>query len=114
MLDDDPLLRELITRENYAIHTALNGQEALQLVGEHHYDLILCNVDILGMDGGRAFYNGLQHQHPSVVTRVAFLTAHGQLTESAAFGPRILKKPTDSHEFRATLSLIIDPLRSPS
>ena len=118
MVDDDPLVRELIDdtvhRRNYAIHTASNGQEALQLVGEHHYDLILCNLDMLGMDGGRAFYTGLQHQHPSVVTRVAFLTANGQLTESAAFGPRILKKPPDSHEFRATLSRIIGPLRSPS
>lgn len=118
VVDDDPLLRELIAdmvhRENYAIHTALNGPEALQLVGEYHYDLILCNLDILGMDGGRAFYIRLQHQHPSVVTRVAFMTANGQLTESAAFGARILKKPTNSHEFRATLSRIIGPLRSPS
>jgi CheY-like chemotaxis protein len=118
VVDDDPPFRELIAdtvhNENYAIHTALNGQEALQLVGEHYYDLILCNLDMLGMDGGRAFYIGLQHQHPSVVTRVAFMTANVQLTESPAFGARILKKPPNSHEFRATLSRIIGPLRSPS
>lgn len=118
VVDDDPLVRQLIDdtvhREHYAIHTASNGQEALQLVGEHDYDLILCNLDMLGMDGARVFYTGLQYQHPSIVTRVAFMTENGQLTESAAFGARILKKPPTSHEFRATLSRIIGPTRSPS
>lgn len=122
MVDDDPLFLELIDdtvhRENYAIHTASNGQEALQLVGEHDYDLVLCNLDMLGGDGGRVFYSGLRHQHPRVVTRVVFMTANGQLAESAVFAREVrapvLKKPINRDEFRTTLSRIIGPTRSPS
>lgn len=122
MVDDDPLFRELIAdmvhRENHAIHAASNGQEALQLVGEHDYDLILCNLDMLGIDSGRVFYSGLQHQHPRVVTRVVFMTANGQLAESAVFAREVrapvLKKPINRDEFRTTLSRMIGPTRSPS
>lgn len=122
MVDDDPLVRQLIDdtvhHEHYAIHTASNGQEALQLVGEHSYDLILCNLDMLGMDGARVFYSGLQHQHPSVVTRVALMTTNGQLAESAALArevrARIVKKPLTRDEFRATLSRMVGSTRSPS
>ncbi len=121
MVDDDPLVRQLIDdtvhREPYAIHTASNGQEALKLVGEHDYDLILCNLDMLGMDGARVFYTGLQ-QHPSLVTRVALMTTNGQLAESAALArevrARVVKKPLTRDEFRATLSHMVGSTRSPS
>ena len=53
--DDDPLNRDLLarrlSRQGYQVTLANNGQQALQLIHQHSYDLILLDMIMPGLDG---------------------------------------------------------------
>jgi DNA-binding NtrC family response regulator len=55
VVDDDKLVNEFInetlTRAGYSVHSALSGPEALKLMEETDYDLILTDVRMPEMDG---------------------------------------------------------------
>jgi hypothetical protein len=56
IVEDERDTRELLDftlRWNgHHVDTATNGREALDLLGEHSYDVILSNLNMPGMDGG--------------------------------------------------------------
>lgn len=55
VVDDDCVSRELasriLQRAGYAIETAADGLQALQMIKEHDYDLVLMDLDMPQMDG---------------------------------------------------------------
>lgn len=55
VVEDDPntarLMRLVLKRDGYEVHQAANGQEALEMMDNHHVDLILLDVMMPVMDG---------------------------------------------------------------
>ena len=61
VVDDELSMRELLeymlTREDYKVSCAQSGQEAINLLDQNHFDLLLCDIrlgDITGLDVLRA------------------------------------------------------------
>ena len=57
VVDDELSMRELLeymlTRENYKVTCAQTGREAINLLEQNHFDLLLCDIrlgDITGLD----------------------------------------------------------------
>jgi len=54
-VDDDSLVNEFVTatltRSGYEVHSASSGSEALELIDQHDYDLVLTDVKMPEMDG---------------------------------------------------------------
>ncbi|MCA9954008.1 MAG: response regulator [Anaerolineales bacterium] len=55
VVDDDTLIRELLStwlkHREYGVKTAKNGQQALDLIQKHNFDLILLDIMMPDMDG---------------------------------------------------------------
>jgi len=55
VVDDEKIIHEscgrILREEGYEVETALSGQEALQKLKEKHYDLVLTDIRMPGMDG---------------------------------------------------------------
>jgi len=55
VVDDEENMRHMLSallkREGYRVDTAENGQVALSMVSEGHYDFILCDIKMPRMDG---------------------------------------------------------------
>ncbi len=55
VVDDDLLivktLKRLLTREKYKVTTALSGKEALNLIKENNFDLIISDIKMPEIDG---------------------------------------------------------------
>ncbi|MBB6448996.1 two-component system response regulator ResD [Geomicrobium halophilum] len=71
------LLRMYLEREDYEIHEAENGEDALQMAEEVDYDLILLDLMMPGMDGIEV----LKALRKTKATPVAILTAKGEEAE---------------------------------
>ena len=78
VVEDEPDTRELLDftlRWNgHHVDTATNGREALALLGEHSYDVILSNLNMPGMDG-EDLYRRIERGWPHLAPRVVFVTA---------------------------------------
>ena len=79
VIDDERAVRELISDalaiEGHDVHTAENGKEALDLIGQNRYDLVFCDLRMPEMDGQR-LYEEVQRNYPQVLKRIVFVTAH--------------------------------------
>jgi ATP-dependent Lon protease len=110
LIDDQPSfvrgLTRLLQRDGYTVETAANGQEALAQLPAHHYDVIVCDLQMPALDG-RAFYDILQRQFPSLCPRVMFVTGDALGVDSTAFlaqcGQPYLYKPCTVAAVRSTI-----------
>ncbi len=77
LVDDEPaisgVLSELLSASDYEVDTAMNGSEALKLIGNRPPDLIISDLKMPVMDG-REFYKNLQQRFPPLAKRIIFLT----------------------------------------
>ncbi len=119
MVDDDSLIRELVARlvrrDRFCqVDTVYNGQEALERIRTHVYDLILCDLRMPEMDGP-AFHRQMRAEHPELAARIVFMTAHAKIDEYAAFirdaGAPLLSKPFPREDLNEILARMIGPTR---
>jgi CheY-like chemotaxis protein len=86
VVDDDDNLRELLaailSQEGRVVDTARNGIDALALLNNNHYDLILSDLSMPGLDGP-SLYEFLRTIAP--IPRVIFMTGNVGGGEYAAF-----------------------------
>lgn len=66
------LLHEMFLSEDYAVDYALSGQEALARIAASHYDLVLTDIRMPGIDG-LTLMNRIKDEHPE--TKVIVMTA---------------------------------------
>lgn len=78
VVDDDKDIRELISvylkAEDFYVDNACNGEEALTLIEENHYDLVILDIMMPKMDGLEALIN----IRKKFIMPVIFLTAKNQ------------------------------------
>jgi CheY-like chemotaxis protein len=112
VIDDDPGLVYALTRllswDGYLVHTARNGYEALALLHDYHYDLILWDLRLSGCDE-RDFYV-LLRQYPFLHPRVIFLTGDPLRRESMTFleqcGQPWVSKPCPAAAVRSAIAQV--------
>jgi PAS domain S-box-containing protein len=105
LVDDDPAVRRLVQalfgREGHTVDVARNAEHALELTGDHGYDLILADAQVSA--GGKLFVEEMLSRHPDLRSRT--LVATGDVrpaTEEALerLGLRYVRKPFNLRDLR--------------
>jgi len=105
VVDDDPVVTRMLCRvlSNHKVIVAHSGQDAVALLRERQFDLILCDLTMPGMSGIE-FYEEVRHISENLVGRVVFMTGGAFTAESheflAQFPNSWLEKPFDIRELR--------------
>jgi len=106
VVDDEPNLRRVLSaqleRDGYDVHTAEDGEQALQILKENHLDLVITDLKMPKLDGMELLRQAvaLDDELP-----VVMITAHGtvdnavEALKTGAFD--YLTKPFDQAEVRA-------------
>jgi len=109
VVDDDADIREVVQSilacDGYAVRSAENGAQALELVRAQRPDLILLDIRMPVMDG-REFHRRLGQLDPERRIRVAMMSAYADLDEisgALAVDAR-LRKPFEMEELQATVA----------
>jgi two-component system NtrC family sensor kinase len=88
VVDDEPgitrVLARLLRREGHEVDTALHGQQALRMIQEQDYDLVLCDLRMPELDGP-SLYRHLMDNKPHYLRRFIFLTGDTLSPEAGAF-----------------------------
>ncbi|HNS17575.1 MAG TPA: sigma-54 dependent transcriptional regulator [Bacteroidales bacterium] len=68
-------LREILEYEKYEVDDAVDGLTALEMIGQTHYDVILCDIKMPQMDGMEVLEKTLQMTD----TPVVMISGHGTI-----------------------------------
>jgi two-component system, NtrC family, response regulator AtoC len=110
LVDDDPTQRELLrgflTNQNYSTSTAGNGEEAIQMIRNGHFHLVLLDHRMPGRTGDKVLEE-IKAINPLV--RAIMITAYGDVNTAVAVlklgADEFLEKPLD-------LSVLLDKIRN--
>jgi CheY-like chemotaxis protein len=100
VVEDESALAAVVTEclrdAGYLVEQAADGEEALALVAERRFDLVVCDLKMPRLDG-RAFHTRLTARAPDLARRVIFVTGDVAGTDADGFleesGCRWLAKP---------------------
>src|SRR5919199_902043 len=108
-------LVRILSRDGYTVETAANGQQALALLAEHVYDMLLCDLRMPDLDGP-TFYGRLLIQQPALARRVIFLTGDTLSAESMVFlersGQPWITKPCTAAGVRRVVVQLLRTLKA--
>lgn len=120
VVDDDDhvrdLLADVLSQEGRAVDVARDGSEALALLDHNHYDVILSDLRMPGLDGP-ALYEALRTRnlpmrHTTTVPRVIFVTGNAGDGEYADFlkgtTEPMLEKPFSTKVVRQVVSVLLN------
>ncbi len=110
VVDDDEaisdLVREALEIEGWTVTAARDGAEALDIVSDADFDVLLVDLRMPGMDG-RSFYEALRNVRPELERRVIFATGDTGSEDTARFleesGKKVLGKP---YELRDLIEIV--------
>jgi CheY-like chemotaxis protein len=114
LIDDEPgfvrALAQLLRHDGSTVDTAVDGHTALTQLQGHHYDAVVCDLCMPGLDGA-AFYALLRQQHAYLRQRVLFLTGDTLGAASTAFleqcGQPWVYKPCDAAAIRRAMQQML-------
>jgi len=103
------LVRDVLEALGWKVTSARDGSEALRVVSERSFDVLLVDMKMPGMDGP-AFYEALRQSHPDLARRVVFSTGDAGGEGTSQFlddaGNPVLGKPYDLASLVATVSRV--------
>ena len=115
VVEDEPHIREMLAEmlegQNFEVITASNGQEALDWLREHNYevDLIITDVVMPKMDGVE-LYRHLQREAPHLI--IIFISGYAEhVLQKYGFDEksfRILKKPFTFRQLLEEIKKVLD------
>ncbi len=114
VVDDEPsilaFLSEILAREGYEVETTDSGKEALDLLKEKRYSLILCDIKLPGLSGIE-IYGKMGEITSSIQKRVIFITGDiiGSDTRKFFKNTKVphIAKPIDIAELKQELNRVI-------
>ena len=105
VVDDEPNLRKVLSaqlqRDGYEVHTAEDGEQALEVLREHHIDLVITDLKMPKLDGMELLRRVVEMDEE---LPVVMITAHGtvdnavEALKTGAFD--YITKPFDQAEVR--------------
>jgi C4-dicarboxylate-specific signal transduction histidine kinase len=107
-------LARLLRRDGHQVDTASNGRQALGMLHEREYDLILCDLRMPELDGP-GVYRAVGAFQPQALQRFIFLTGDTLSPEAGAFleqtgMPRLIK-PFSAADGRRVVQQALSALR---
>jgi two-component system NtrC family sensor kinase len=97
------LLHDILRLDEHSVALASSGAEAADLVEREHFDIIITDMKMPGMDGA-AFYRQVRQRDPAQARRIIFITGDTVSPDTRAFLQRV-SNPVLSKPFK------IGPLR---
>ena len=113
VVDDDTSMREflelLLSKKNYCVTTAENGNRALDLIRNHTYDLALVDIRLGDITGLEVLIQ-VKQQHPDTVVIMisAYSTTEIAVTAMNEGAYDFVPKPFDNNELRQTIARALD------
>jgi len=113
-VDDEPnvlsALRRIFRRENYHIDTAMSGAEALQLLKDHPYQLVISDYKMPGMNGAELLKR-IKALHPATIRIMLTGEADtgavlGAINDGAVY--KFILKPWNDDDLRITVGLALE------
>lgn len=112
VVDDEDALRTVLSSElegeGYHVRTAADGQEAINILGGHEFDLILLDIKMPNVDGFEVL-KFVKERHPK--TKVVMLTGFADLKnaiESKKLGAEdFVSKPYDLVDLLTTVERVL-------
>jgi CheY-like chemotaxis protein len=109
IVDDDPNAREsiklLLSIDRHTVTEARDGNEALALVADQHFDLVLLDFFMPGMHGGEVARR-IREIEPSLP--ILMVTAYVEkLIGSERSGYPVLGKPFAVHDLRSNVAMLL-------
>ena len=102
-------LTKLLSQEGYEVESAANGNDALDLLGQHKVNLVISDINMPDMNG-LVFLRELSRKFPS--TSVIMITAYGGVEsylEAMNLGAyEYLHKPVRLDELRSVMQKIFN------
>ena len=104
------LLGSILEMDGHQVDTARNGIEALERIGQSHYDVIITDIKMPEMDG-RALYQRLLELDNGLAQRTVFITGDTVSPDTRDFLEQVrnpcLAKPFRIRQVRETISQIL-------
>ncbi|MEM9277353.1 MAG: ATP-binding protein [Pseudomonadota bacterium] len=114
VIDDEvevgELTSEILKRDGFQVDYVSSGKEAIQLIEQEDYDVVLSDLNMPEIDG-RVIYEMLRNQHPHMLSRTAFITGDTMGTSSQDLlkesGLPHLEKPVAPSELRQLVAILV-------
>ena len=114
LVDDEPnvlsALRRIFRRENYQIESAMSGEEALKVLAQNEFQLMISDFKMPEMDGA-VLLKRVKDLYPDVIR--IMLTGYadtdavmGAINEGAVY--KFILKPWNDDDLRVTVSLALE------
>ena len=114
VIDDEEMILEVISkflgRQGYMVEVVENGEDAIGLIKDKHFDLVISDYRMPGL-GGVEFYRELSLIRPDLAEKLIYITGEIMDEESISFmketGVRVLYKPFDIDELVDIVNRIV-------
>ena len=115
VIDDEEdftdLLLEILESEGHEVQVANSGRQALGLINQGQFDVILSDIRMPDMDG-LALYRSVEVDRPELLSRFAFITGDILTGENRAFlelaGRHHIDKPVTPEDVRQLVRKVIE------
>lgn len=115
LVDDEPsileLMQKVLSAEGLEVETAETGREALRLLRERSYSLVISDLRMPDVNGWMLYQHMLRH-HPELAQRLIFTTGDMAATEDGGLlketGLLCLAKPFSSKELLALVRRVLE------
>jgi DNA-binding NtrC family response regulator len=117
IVDDEPGICsncvKILSKQNYAAASATNGYDAIRLMEEHPYDVVITDLKMSRM-GGMAVLQHIQEHYPEtrviVITGYASVSSAVEVMKSGAFD--YLPKPFTPDELRSVVEQALNDVQA--
>jgi two-component system alkaline phosphatase synthesis response regulator PhoP len=112
LVDDEPGLRKTLSdrlrKEGYAVETAANGDQALELARKGHYDLIILDLNLPAKDGLQVCHElRREGRNVAVLMLTARDTIADKITGLKSGADDYMTKPFESAELLARMEALL-------
>lgn len=101
--------KDVLESEGYQVTTAANGEDAVALAGSQHFNMVLMDIKMPGINGVESFLK-MKAQNPAV--KVILFTAYSLddlISRARAEGVlAILPKPIDMHKLLKAVTTVLE------
>ena len=93
-------VKEIFVREGFVVDEATNGQDALDKIREHHYDVIVLDILMPYVDGYEVVRH-LKTQSPEILEKIIVISRLNIKDMNVFFpGCRVIQKPASDEDLK--------------